>query len=191
MRFRYCRNLGKKGSIVFYICGDAVTLSKATGGAAYTLALPAAAPAANTYLQYTGTNYAWGAGGSVYTTSKTVVNVTVYGGTLPDGAVTATLTFVCTGASVTCQIAMFGFTLYNTATHVTIPVPAAYIPQQGVQFLYRMQAWSGITSYGTFIKKTVDNDTIALYYDLNRTTFNGGSGTTFLFGPISFAYTLI
>ena len=41
---------------------DAVTLSKATGGASYTLALPAAAPAANTYLQYTGTNYAWGAG---------------------------------------------------------------------------------------------------------------------------------
>ncbi len=54
--------MGKKGSIVFYICGDAVTLSKATGGASYTLALPAAAPAANTYLQYTGTNYAWGAG---------------------------------------------------------------------------------------------------------------------------------
>ena len=38
------------------------TLSKATGGAAYTLALPAAAPAANTYLGYTDTTYAWGAG---------------------------------------------------------------------------------------------------------------------------------
>ena len=41
---------------------DTLTLSKATGGAAYTLALPAAAPAANTYLGYTGTTYAWGAG---------------------------------------------------------------------------------------------------------------------------------
>ena len=44
---------------------DAVTLSKSTGGAAYTLALPAAAPAANTYLKYTGTNYAWGAGANI------------------------------------------------------------------------------------------------------------------------------
>ena len=41
---------------------DALTLSKATGGVAYTLALPAAAPAANTYLGYNGTNYTWGAG---------------------------------------------------------------------------------------------------------------------------------
>jgi hypothetical protein len=41
---------------------DVVTLSKATGGAAYTLALPAAAPAANTYLQYTGSSYEWGSG---------------------------------------------------------------------------------------------------------------------------------
>jgi hypothetical protein len=80
------------------------------------------------------------------------------------------------------------FTLLNTATHVTIPVPATYIPQKGVQFLYRIQAWSGITSYGNFIKNTVDNDTIELYYDLNN-TFNGGSGTTSQFGPILFAYT--
>jgi hypothetical protein len=45
---------------------DALTLSKASGGAAYTLALPSAAPAANTYLQYTGSSYAWSAvsGGS-------------------------------------------------------------------------------------------------------------------------------
>jgi hypothetical protein len=45
---------------------DALTLSKAAGGAAYTLALPAAAPAANTYLNYTGSSYVWGAasGGS-------------------------------------------------------------------------------------------------------------------------------
>jgi hypothetical protein len=58
---------------------DAVTLSKATGGAAYTLALPAAAPAANTYLGYTGTNYAWGAGTNsaavyLFATSDTTQN---------------------------------------------------------------------------------------------------------------------
>jgi hypothetical protein len=46
---------------------DAVTLSKATGGAAYTLALPAAAPAASTYLKYDGTNYAWASAGSALT----------------------------------------------------------------------------------------------------------------------------
>jgi hypothetical protein len=40
---------------------DALTLSKATGGAAYTLALPASAPAASTYLQYNGSAYTWAA----------------------------------------------------------------------------------------------------------------------------------
>jgi hypothetical protein len=45
---------------------DALTLSKASGGTAYNLALPAAAPAANTYLNYNGSSYVWGAasGGS-------------------------------------------------------------------------------------------------------------------------------
>ena len=47
---------------------DALTVSKATGGAAYTLALPAAAPASNTYLKYDGTNYAWSSAGSALTT---------------------------------------------------------------------------------------------------------------------------
>ena len=46
---------------------DALTLSKETGGAAYTLALPAAAPAASTYLQYDGANYAWASAGTTLT----------------------------------------------------------------------------------------------------------------------------
>ncbi|MEI8231771.1 MAG: hypothetical protein WCG32_04320, partial [Actinomycetes bacterium] len=46
---------------------DGLTLVKATGGAAYTLALPAAAPALNTYLKYDGTNYGWSSAGSALT----------------------------------------------------------------------------------------------------------------------------
>ena len=46
---------------------DAITLSKASGGAAYTLALPATAPTASTYLKYDGTNYAWASAGSALT----------------------------------------------------------------------------------------------------------------------------
>ena len=38
---------------------DALTLAKETGGAAYTLGFPAAAPAASTYLKYDGTKYEW------------------------------------------------------------------------------------------------------------------------------------
>ena len=40
---------------------DALTLSKATGGSAYALTLPSAAPASNTFLKYDGANYAWSA----------------------------------------------------------------------------------------------------------------------------------
>jgi hypothetical protein len=43
-----------------------VTVGKASGAASYAVTLPSAAPAANTYLQYTGSSYAWSAaaGGS-------------------------------------------------------------------------------------------------------------------------------
>ena len=54
---------------------DALTLSKATGGSAYTLALPAAAPATNTYLKYDGTNYAWASAGSALTAGANI-NIT-------------------------------------------------------------------------------------------------------------------
>jgi hypothetical protein len=69
---------------------DALTLSKATGGAAYTLALPAAAPIANTYLGYTGTNYAWGAGTNsaaqfAYATTTETVNIVSNNSMVPSG----------------------------------------------------------------------------------------------------------
>ena len=164
---------------------DAVTVTKSTGGAAYPIALPAAAPAANTCLSYDGTKYNWSPAGSNLSAGT---NISISGSTV---SVAPTLTNVSSmqlvgssGADVLSIVKNPGSS-YQLALPSAAPAANTCLTFDGTNYNWLPGGGSGGVTATQYLM--VQNNVVGTIpfnsgtmFPFNYTSASAGSAVTFL-----------